>query len=271
MSRKNVLRIIAGAALLVGVLAVALWQFRGADSSQAAQEPRRTEPPAPAPASSTPPFVVTTPSTTPTATPTPSPTPEETPTPRPSSSSSARASSTPSASRSATKPSTSSSQPTQQDRPGRPPAPAPDIDEPEPTEQTTSSRPSPSDDAPAGIPGSISFSGVDLDDVCNRESQFTISWGESENATGYDVSVFGGSVSQEYRGPSTSMTVACPRVSGSVQVQGFAFNKDEESEYSYLTLTYSPPMDEQPEPSSTPAQSFAPGSPSAPDSPTATP
>lgn len=107
--------------------------------------------------------------------------------------------------------------------------------------------------------------------MCNRDSHFTISWSGSENATGYDVSVFGGSVSQEYRGPSTSMTVACPRVSGSVQVQGFAFNKDEESEYSYATLTYSPPMDEQPKPSSTPAQSFNLDSPSAPDSPAATP
>lgn len=235
MRRRTALRLAAGYALALGVLAVVLWQL-GDDPGDAGAHgtPERTAPPVTerpdptstaAPESSSPEASTVPPPPTPTqAAPsvTPSPTKRGTPSPKPS------------------RPTVTASP----DRPGTSSPEDPDetSQRPDPSVEESADAPSP---RPA-LPDPISFDSVSLDDVCNRNNEFTISWTASANAEGYDVSVYGASISRSYRGPGTSMTVSCPRMAGSVQVQGHAYNGMAQSDWSYLTLEYSPPMDEQP-------------------------
>lgn len=245
MNRTVALRIIAGSALAVALLAVLAWQlFLPADSN--AQRPADEKPETSSPASvetATPtplptPSDIRTPSPTPSATPSPSqsPTPEATKTPKPS----------------ATKTATSHPTHTQTTEPAAT-EPEPSPNEGPETDDVprdgSSASAVPTADRSSGsstqLPGPISFTPVDLDEVCNRASSFTLTWTASNNAEGYEVSLFGASISASHRGPGTSMQVACPRVAGEVQVQGYAYSGSKQSEYSYLTLTYSPPMDAQ--------------------------
>lgn len=241
MNRTVALRIIAGSALAVALLAVLAWQlFLPADSN--AQRPADEKPETPSPASSETATATPSPASSDLRTPSATPTPSQSPTPE--------ASKTPKPKPSATKTATSHPTHTQTTEPAAS-APEPDEDsDPEDVPRDGSSASAvPTADRSSGsstqLPGPISFTPVDLDEVCNRASSFTLTWTASNNAEGYEVSLFGASISASHRGPGTSMEVACPRVAGEVQVQGYAYSGSKQSEYSYLTLTYSPPMDAQ--------------------------
>lgn len=239
MNRTVALRIIAGSALAVALLAVLAWQlFLPTDSN--AQRPADQNPKKPSPASSD--TATATPSSASSDIPTTSPTPMPTPTPE--------TSKTPVPKPSVTKTATSHPTHTQTTEPAASaPEPNEDSDPEDVPRDGSSASAVPTADRSSGsstqLPGPISFTPVDLDEVCNRASSFTLTWTASNNAEGYEVSLFGASISASHRGPGTSMQVACPRVAGEVQVQGYAYSGSTQSEYSYLTLTYSPPMDAQ--------------------------
>lgn len=243
MNRTVALRIIAGSALAVALLAVLAWQlFLPTDSNAQRPADRKPEKPSPASAETATPSPASSDIRTPSPTPSATPTPSQSPTPD--------ASKTPKPKPSATKTATSHPTHTQTTEPAAS-APEPDEDsDPEDVPRDGSSASAvPTADRSSGsstqLPGPISFTPVDLDAVCNRASSFTLTWTASNNAEGYEVSLFGASISASHRGPGTSMEVACPRVAGEVQVQGYAYSGSKQSEYSYLTLTYSPPMDAQ--------------------------
>lgn len=238
VSRPTLLRLVVGCSLVVGLLTAAVWVLVAPDDTAASDPASGTaERPTPTAPASTPPAATPTPAT---PTPTPSATPSVTPSARPTRTTPTRTPTRTTAAhpRTPADPTTDPS-PTATSR-ATPTAPAERGDDREDRAErsgTTDRRPP--------LPGPIHFAPVDLDRVCNRHSSFTLAWSPATNAETYHVSVFGSSLADSYRGSETSMTVPCPRVAGTVQVQGYASNGTQQSDYSHASFTYSAPLDEQ--------------------------